>query len=117
MVEKFKYGFGGLKYFLLKDKSVQIQFIIAIIVIAVSLILKINNTELFIILMLCGNVIALEMINSAIEMISDIIDSNHNTKIKQIKDCAAGFVLIMSIITLIIGLWILVPYILEIFLN
>lgn len=55
------------------------------------------------------------MMNSAIEGIVDLISPEYNEKAGRIKDMAAGAVLIVSIISLIIGILILGKYFLHAF--
>ena len=58
-----------------------------------------------------------EAINSAIEAISDLVSPEYNESIKQTKDLAAGAVLIMAIVAVIIGLIIFIPKIIPYILN
>jgi Diacylglycerol kinase len=63
-----------------------------------------------------GLVISLEMINSAIERYCDLVTTDFHPGIKVIKDVAAGAVLVASITSLIIGLIIFIPALVQ-FLN
>ena len=78
----------------------------------------IDRVEWFAILICIGNVISLEMINTAIEHLVDLVEPNHNPKAGAIKDLAAGAVLVFSIISAVIGIMIFGKYILALlFLN
>jgi len=59
-----------------------------------------------------GFVIAMEIVNSAIENIADFVSPEKHEMIKKIKDLAAAAVLIAAITAFIIGLIIFVPKIL-----
>ena len=48
-------------------------------------------------LIMMSLVISLEMINTAVETVCDLIDINYNPKIKIIKDMTAGSVLIVAL--------------------
>lgn len=62
-------------------------------------------------LFLCATVvISLEMINSAIEQLANKVDTKYDELIKNCKDMAAGAVLFASIMALVIGGIILLPY-------
>jgi diacylglycerol kinase len=52
---------------------------------------------------------ALEMINTSIEKICDMIDSNPNSQIKVIKDISSGAVLMFTIFTFFVGCIIFIP--------
>jgi diacylglycerol kinase (ATP) len=50
-----------------------------------------------------------EMINSAIELLGDLITSEHNEKIGRLKDIAAGAVLVSAVFSLIVATIIFLP--------
>ena len=83
-------------------------------VIIAGVILKINTTEWSIVLILCGLVISLELINTAIENAVDLVTEEYNEKAKNAKDIAAGAVLFSAIIAAIIGFIIFLPKIINI---
>ena len=64
-----------------------------------------------------GFVISLEMINSAIERYCDLVTTDFHPGIKIIKDVAAGAVLVASIMSLIIGLIIFIPALVDLLNN
>lgn len=109
---KFKYALEGLKYALSKDKSVRIQSVIAGLVIALSFILKLDKYDLIVVLVLCALVIALEMLNSSLELLSDFVcEGKYSEEIKRVKDVGAGAVLVISLFASIIGFMIFYSYI------
>ncbi len=57
-----------------------------------------------------GLVISAEMINTAIETLTDLISPEHHDKAGRAKDIAAGAVLIAAISAAIIGIIIFLPY-------
>ena len=85
-----------------------------LMVIVAGVILKINTTEWSIVLILCGLVISLELINTAIENAVDLVTEEYNEKAKNAKDIAAGAVLFSAIIAAIIGFIIFLPKIINI---
>jgi diacylglycerol kinase len=58
-------------------------------------------------------VIALEMINSAIENLVDFVSPEKHQSIKKIKDLSAGAVLVGATVAAIVGLIVFLPKILE----
>ncbi|MDP3057193.1 MAG: diacylglycerol kinase [bacterium] len=108
-IESIKCGFNGIKYCVQKDKTCKGKCIISAVVIIISLLLNISQIKLFIVLLLCGINISLEMINDAIEKTIDLIHPEYNEKAGLIKDIASGAVQVMCIIAIIIGLAIFIP--------
>ena len=90
MINKFYVAFVGLVSSL-KDRSIQIQYILAI-------------------LLCIGLVIVAEILNTCIEKLCDLYSTEKNEKIKYIKDLAAGGVLFASLIALTVGILIFVHH-------
>jgi len=111
-IKPFSYAFKGLVYSL-KQRNMKIIFACAIFTILAALFLKVSSNDWCILLICIGLVMALEMLNTAIEGIVDLISPDYNEKAGKIKDLAAGSVLIASLISLIIGVIILGKYFLN----
>lgn len=105
--DKFTFAFEGLFYSLKHDRSVQLQFLIAVFVFVVCYLLKLNALEWILVVICVFSVVAVELINSAIEEIVDFISPDIHHKAKQIKDVSASAVLVVSIMALIVGLLII----------
>lgn len=70
-------------------------------------VLGITSTEWCICLTLFGLVIALELVNTAIESVVDLVTTERKPLAKAAKDTAAGAVLVAAIMAAIVGLIIL----------
>ena len=68
-----------------------------VLVIAAGIILKLSVTEWCICLVLFGMILALELVNTAIEAVVDLVTEEYRPLAKLAKDTAAGAVLIASI--------------------
>ena len=64
-----------------------------------------------------GLVISLEMVNTAIEIVVDMVSPEYNLKAGHVKDIAAGAVLINAIVAFIVGLLIFLPKIIRLFIK
>lgn len=112
ILSKFKWAFEGVYYGLRYDRSIQIQTMIASVVIALSIFLELNNYDFIVVIILCVIVLITEFINSAIENLSDYVcEQEYSMKIKRVKDLAAGAVLVASVSALVIGIMIFYKYI------
>jgi len=113
----FKYAIQGIVYATKVEKNFQIHITCALIVTVLSIILKINKTEwLFIIISIFG-VLALELVNSALERSVDIATKEIKSLAKQAKDLAAAAVLVYAIMSVIIGIVILGPKLMTLFFH
>lgn len=101
-LKSFSYAFNGLKISL-KQRNMKIHITCAVLVIALGFYFKITTTEWCILLLCIGAVLTLEIINTAIEYLVDLVSPNYNELAGKVKDLAAGAVLIVAIIAAIIG--------------
>lgn len=58
-----------------------------------------------VLLLTCGLVLSLEVINTAVEKLADSVTLEENPLIKAAKDCAAGAVLIAAVIAVAVGVF------------
>lgn len=110
--KSFIYAFNGLKLSVMQ-RNMKIHILCAILAIITGFLLKISVTEWSIILICIGVVFTLEIINTAIEALVDLVEPNQNPLAGKVKDLAAGAVLIFSIISAIVGCLVFGKYILN----
>jgi len=109
----FKAAFAGLYQAFKSEAHLKLHLIIAVLVIAAGFYFSISKTEWFAVGICIALVIALELINSAIEKMCDLYSKEYDVRIKYIKDVAAAAVLVASIFAAIVGVVIFLPYILA----
>lgn len=112
-LKSFGYAFNGLKILFKEEFNARIHFIISILVIILGFILKLELHEWIYISLCIGFVFVLEIINSSIENLCDLISIEQNEKIKRIKDLSAAAVLIGAITAATVGLIIFIPKIIS----
>lgn len=115
IINSFKYAFEGIKSSLKTERNIKIHFSMMVLVIVAGILLDISTYEWMICIILFGMVIGGELINTAIEEVTDLVTTEINPKAKLAKDIAAGAVLIMAITSAIIGLIIFIPKIILLF--
>lgn len=109
MINKFYVAFVGLVSSL-KDRSIQIQYVLAILACIAAWMIGCNYYEWLAVLLCIGLVIVAEILNTCIEKLCDLYSTEKNEKIKYIKDLAAGGVLFVSLIALTVGILIFVHH-------
>ena len=99
-----KNSLNGIKNALKSERNLKIQLTIALIVIILIFILKIELIKAMFVYISIFFVIVTEIINTAIEKTVDLVTEEFNEKAKLAKDIAAGGVLISSINSIVIGI-------------
>lgn len=112
-LKSFIYAIRGIWFGITDQLNLKVQIAIAVIVIGAGFYFRITPVEWCIILICIGLVIGLEMINSAIENLVDLVTLERKPLAGKIKDIAAGAVLIVSVTTVIVGVIIFRKYVLP----
>lgn len=108
-VKSFKHAFNGLKILILEEHNSRIHTLAICLVIALGFILNVSSFEWLILVLCFCLVIVLEIINSAIENLCDLVTDDYHPRIKRIKDLSAAAVLTSAMASIIIGLIIFIP--------
>jgi diacylglycerol kinase (ATP) len=112
-IGSFRYAFNGLSSLLKNEHNSRIHLVAAFIAISVAILLKISLSEWSLLIIAIGIVFVSEIINSAIETFSDLIDTEFNESIKRVKDYTAAAVLISAFIAVAVGCIIFIPKIIA----
>ena len=108
-IRSFKYAFRGFWWLIREEHNSWIHLTIIVILIPVCFLLRLSLIEWTLITFCIGLVLAMELINSAIERLADKICPERDADIGKIKDIAAAAVLISAVAAAVVGLIILVP--------
>jgi len=111
--KSFKYAFEGIKITFKNEPNFRIQLILALLSIFLGIILKISQIEWLILTIVIFLVLLLELINSSLEALVNLVSPEINEKAKIAKDTAAGAVLIASILSFVIGIVLFLPKIIT----
>lgn len=115
--EKFSKSVGhaidGIEYTINKERNIKLEILAAIIVSVAGFILKITLTEWLVMLLVISMVLSLELINTAIERCVDLVTKDYHDLAKAAKDASAGAVFMMSLFSIIIGIVIFLPKIIN----
>jgi len=113
LIKSFYYALSGIAYAIKTQRNMKIHTLALILVLAAGFWLELSSLEWAIALIMAGIVIICEMLNTAIEALVDLKIEEYHALAKVAKDVAAGAVLIASILSVIVGLLIFVPKILD----
>lgn len=111
-INSFSYAMNGIKASLHKQVNLKVQLASASLVLAVGFYFNITATEWCIILLVIALVLCLEMVNTAIESLVDLVTTEWKPLAGKVKDIAAGAVLVASFFSLFIGVIVFGKYVL-----
>lgn len=113
LFKSFTYAFRGLYKTFKEEQNLQIQFVAALAIVALSVWLGIKPLEWCFILLVSTLVLLMEIANSAVERIADVLKPRIHEYIKEMKDIMAAAVMLASVLAIAVGTIILLPYILD----
>lgn len=106
----FKYAWAGLSYAFITQRNFRIHTVIGSLAIALGIFLKLDLVEIAVIGLTIGLVLALELLNTAIESVVDLtVKQSYHELAKIAKDCAAGAVLVSALTAVFIAGSLLLP--------
>ena len=103
IIKAFNAAIEGVIYTFKHERNMKIHYIIAIVVLLISLFLDLDRVEMMILLLSISLVIVSEMFNTAVENAVDLITNEIHPLAKIAKDVAAGGVLIASLNAVAVG--------------
>jgi len=110
--KSFKYALTGIFTGLRVCRNLKIHYLTALIAIAAGFYFNISRLEFAVVILAITLVVTLEMINTAIEKVVDLLTDKYHILALIAKDVSAGAVLIASIAAFIIGALIYGPHLL-----
>ena len=112
----FKYASAGLTYAFVTQRNFRIHALIGSVALGLGLFLNLPNVELAVIALTSALVMAMELVNTALEAVVDLtIGQQYHELAKIAKDCAAAAVLMLAFAALLIAIFLLLPPLLTYF--
>ncbi|WP_040207954.1 diacylglycerol kinase family protein [Neobacillus jeddahensis] len=115
LMNAFSFATAGILTALKMERNMRFHLISSLIVLIVSFYFSITKIEWVIILFAIGGMFALELMNTAIERVVDLVTAEYHPLAKQAKDIAAGAVFVYAVLSVVIGIIIFIPYVLMLF--
>ena len=109
----FKYAFSGLRYVIISQRNAWIHAAITLLVVILAVLLKLNLQDWGVLLLAIGLVWTAEIFNTALEALVDLVSPQPHPLAKIVKDTSAAAVLVSTMISILIGLLILLPPLIE----
>ncbi|HEY6204476.1 MAG TPA: diacylglycerol kinase family protein [Candidatus Limnocylindria bacterium] len=107
LLRSFGFALEGISYLIRTQRSAQIEIVIGAIVIAVAAWLGASALEWAVLVLATALVLALEALNTAIELIVTLASPERHPLAKAAKDVGAAMVLIAAIGAVVVGVIVL----------
>jgi diacylglycerol kinase len=111
--DSFRHAFAGIGYVLRSQPNARIHGAITLAVIIAGLWLKLERLDWVALVLAMAVVWTAEFVNTALEAAIDLASPDYHVLAKLGKDVAAGGVLVAALLSVVIGLLVLGPPLLE----
>ena len=106
----FRYAFQGIETLFRETPNIRLQLAAAIAAVIMGFLLHISRGEWLALIIVIGGVLAMEALNSALEVLSDYTCKKEiHPAIRKVKDLMATAVLIAAMVSLVVGIIIFLP--------
>lgn len=109
----FYYAFQGLKTALIQEPNIRIHFIAAILALTLGITLGLSTYEWLLLAFTIFYVITLELLNTVLEAIVNLVSPEIEPAAKVAKDVSAACVLLAAIMSIIVGIVLFAPKIMT----
>ncbi|MEH2422984.1 MAG: diacylglycerol kinase family protein [Nostoc sp.] len=114
----FKYAWAGISYSFQTQRNFRIHISVCVMAIALSVFLHLQAVEIVVIGVTSGLVLALELLNTAIESLVDLtVKQTYHDLAKIAKDCAAGAVLVSALVAVLVAGMLLLPPLVKLIIS
>ena len=107
--KSFKYAFSGLSYAFSTQVNFKFHMVAVLSSVITGWVLKLTTAEWLWIMAAIAIVLISELLNTAIEVLVDLVSPSYHEKAKIVKDVSAGAVLVAAVFALLVGLIIFIP--------
>lgn len=114
ITQSFKNAFRGFRQAIAIEHNMRIHVGAAIMVIILGMLLKLDILRWLAVVSVIGLVFICELINTAIETLTNMVTVEYSEKAKKVKDLSAAAVLVSALISVIIGIIVFIGPIISI---
>jgi undecaprenol kinase len=107
--EALAFAMRGIATAILRERNIRIQLFLGTIILFAMFLLHVSLVHILIGVIAILLILSFEMINTAIELLSDMVHPEYSIVVRNVKDMSAGAVLIITIAACIVGLLIFLP--------
>lgn len=110
LIRSFGYAGRGLAKVWHEEQNFKIEVTVALMVLLAALLLGVKIGDIAILCLTSGLVLVMEVVNSAVEAISDCLKPRLDIYVKRIKDIVAAGVMVSALVAVVVGILIFWSY-------
>ena len=103
-LRSFKYAFSGIFSAVRNEQNMRVHLVVASLIVPFAYFFGLSKSEWAVLALSIGFVVFAELVNTAVEKLSDAVTKEKNEYIKVAKDIAAGAVVVAAITAVCVGI-------------
>ncbi|MEW6741131.1 MAG: diacylglycerol kinase family protein [Planctomycetota bacterium] len=116
-IASFGYAFAGIGHAFKTQRNLRVHAGALVLVLALGFWLRVSLWEWALLVITIALVVALELVNSALEAMLDLLHPQHDSRVKAAKDTMAGAVLVAALGSVAVGVLVFGPKLASVFLR
>lgn len=109
LARAFSCAWAGIAYAFSSQRNLKIHLTFALVAVALGFALGISEAGWLAVVLCIALVMALEVVNTAVESVVDLVSPEWNLLAKRAKDCAAGAVYLAAFASVVVACIVFVP--------
>ena len=114
-VESVGYACNGVASALKSEANLRIQFIATGLVLILAWMFNLSLGQVSILIITATFVLVMELVNTAVENLADVVHPSQHEEVRKLKDMMAGAVMLSSLSAMVVGVLIFAPSIVSLF--
>lgn len=106
---------NGIRCYAKDGKSIILYLFCAIVEVIMGFVYNINGLEWILIICILGITLSVELLNTAIEAVCDLVTREYNPLVKIAKDCGSAATFVIFIVAIILNIIIFYPKVIALF--
>ena len=109
LIKSFQYAIRGLVKVFREEQNLRVQTLAGIFAFVLAWYFQVTAVEWCLLIIVSALVLLMEIVNSAIERVADVLKPRIHTYVKEVKDIMAAAVMLASGLAIVVGLIIFLP--------
>jgi len=106
---------NGIRCYAKDGKSIILYLFCAIVEVIMGFVYNINGLEWILIICILGITLSVELLNTALEAVCDLVTREYNPLVKIAKDCGSAATFVIFIVAIILNIIIFYPKVIALF--
>lgn len=112
-LDSFKFAFKGIQTAFQEERNMRVHVLTGTVVLIIAAFLPMTSREWLWLVLVSYLVFVMELINTVVENMVDLVTKEYHPIAKKVKDMAAAVVLVTATFSIIVGVIILLPKIIQ----